>query len=52
MIAYLEPPTIPPELTITAYRRAREARRRPRTRRPRVLSDRDVREEMLRRRPS
>jgi hypothetical protein len=40
MIAYLEPPTIPPELTIAAYRRARQAERRRRTNRPRLLSRR------------
>jgi hypothetical protein len=40
MIAYLEPPTIPPELTIAAYRRARQGQRRRRTHRPRLLSRR------------
>jgi hypothetical protein len=34
MIVYLDPPTIPPDMTITAYRRARskERSRRIRTR--------------------
>jgi hypothetical protein len=40
MIGYLEPPTIPPDVTIAAYRRARRAQRRRRAQRPRLLGRR------------